>query len=105
MEKSKKSRRGFIKTTLGTALITGVTPALLGSSSKIITLNPRDKAKSTYAANYQINIAVIGMGIMGFSNAETSLQVPGVKLVAVCDLYTGRLERAKEVFGKDLYTT
>ena len=45
------------------------------------------------------------MGIMGFSNARTSIQVPGVKLVAACDLYSGRLERSKEVFGKDIFVT
>src|SRR4030095_15860186 len=26
-------------------------------------------------------------------------------LAAVCDLYTGRLENAKELYGKDLFTT
>ena len=58
-----------------------------------------------YAANDQVNIAVIGMGIMGFNNLHTTVQVPGVKLVGVCDLYTGRLERSKELFGKEIFTT
>ena len=52
-----------------------------------------------------MKIAVIGAGIMGFNNLRTSIQVPGVKLVGVCDLYSGRLERSKELFGKDLFTT
>jgi len=29
----------------------------------------------------------------------------GVKLVAACDLYTGRLERAKELWGEDIFVT
>jgi len=44
------------------------------------------------------------MGIMGFNTLETTLQVPGVKLVGVCDLYSGRLERPKEIYGKDMFT-
>ena len=45
----------------------------------------------------------IGMGIMGHADTDTALKVPGVELVAVCDLYTGRLERAKEKYGKNIY--
>ncbi|MEO1450501.1 MAG: Gfo/Idh/MocA family oxidoreductase, partial [Bacteroidota bacterium] len=48
---------------------------------------------------------VIGAGIMGFNNVRTALQVPGVELVAACDLYDGRLTRVQEVHGKSIYTT
>jgi predicted dehydrogenase len=104
---STKSRRSFLKKAIGTAIITGTAPSLLGKSSsgKIIELQHTKLPARTYAANDQINVAVIGMGIMGFSNAETTVQIPGVKLVGVCDLYTGRLDHAKEVYGKDLFTT
>ena len=57
------------------------------------------------SANDKIRIACIGMGIMGNADTDTALKVPGVELVAVSDLYTGRLERAKEKYGKDIYTT
>lgn len=67
--------------------------------------SPRELATKKFAANDQVNVAVIGMGIMGFNNLRTTLQVPGVKLVGVCDLYSGRLERSKEVFGKEIFTT
>jgi predicted dehydrogenase len=52
-----------------------------------------------------IKVACIGMGIMGMRNCKTILQIPGIQLVAVCDLYTGRLERAKELFGANIFTT
>src|SRR5688500_1344948 len=99
-----KSRRSFLKKALSTAIITSATPPLIANSKSIFTL-PRQISEKKYAPNDQVNIAVIGMGIMGFNNLRTSLQVPGVKVIGVCDLYTGRLERSKELFGKDLFTT
>ncbi|MBA2562952.1 MAG: Gfo/Idh/MocA family oxidoreductase [Chitinophagaceae bacterium] len=56
-------------------------------------------------SNGKIRLACIGMGIMGFGDVKTALQVPGVELVAAADLYSGRLERTKELFGKDIFTT
>lgn len=58
-----------------------------------------------FAASDTIRLAVIGFGIQGHYDLMTALKVPGVELAAVCDLYTGRLENAKELFGKDLFTT
>ncbi|HTI07446.1 MAG TPA: Gfo/Idh/MocA family oxidoreductase [Puia sp.] len=52
-----------------------------------------------------LQIACIGMGIMGYNDVATALKVPGIHLVGVADLYTGRLQRAKELYGKDLFTT
>src|SRR5260221_2830186 len=107
MNFSKSSRRKFIKKAVGTALATSVIPSLLtaGKRNQILVLRPDPTQKKTFAANDQVNLAVIGMGIMGFDKLSTSVQVPGVNLVGVCDLYTGRLERAKELYGKDIFTT
>jgi predicted dehydrogenase len=55
--------------------------------------------------NDNIQIATIGVGGQGSGDTRVSLEVPGVKLVAVCDLYAGRLERAKEKWGADIATT
>jgi predicted dehydrogenase len=105
MSEQKSSRRNFIRKIAGTALATSVAPSLMASSREIQFLESPFYAKKNYGPNDQVNIAIIGMGIMGFSNALWTLQVPGVKLVAVCDLYSGRLDRAKEVYGKDLFIT
>ncbi len=55
--------------------------------------------------NDQINIALIGAGGMGTQDTITALQVPGIKLLAVCDLYDGRLAEAKTRWGADIATT
>ena len=52
-----------------------------------------------------VRIALIGRGGMGAGNANTALQVPGVKLVAVCDLYDVRLQAAKNNWGDHIVTT
>lgn len=56
-------------------------------------------------ANDNIQIALIGAGGMGSGDTDYALRIPGVKLVAVCDIYDGRLERAKERWGQGLFTT
>src|SRR5450755_616324 len=56
-------------------------------------------------ANDSIQIALIGAGGMGMGDTGLALSIPGVKLVAVCDVYDGRLARAKERWGNQLFTT
>src|SRR5690606_24142925 len=56
------------------------------------------------SANDNINIALIGAGGMGTQDVITALQVPGTKLVAVADLYDGRLAEAKTRWGQDIFT-
>ncbi len=55
--------------------------------------------------NDRINIALIGAGGMGVADTDTAIQVPGVKVVAACDLYDGRLTEAKAKYGADIFTT
>ncbi len=92
----KNTRRLFLEKLSGAALLATALPhaALAGGQDK-----------PAVSANDHIQVAAIGMGIMGFNNCATTVRVPGVKLVAACDLYTGHLKRAKETYGADLYTT
>ncbi|MGZ3750478.1 MAG: hypothetical protein ACXVAU_04320 [Mucilaginibacter sp.] len=63
------------------------------------------QAEKRITPNDKIRIATIGMGIMGFNDTRAALHSPGVELVGCCDLYKGRLERAKELFGQNIVTT
>lgn len=63
------------------------------------------RAQKRVSPNDKIRIATIGMGIMGFNDTKAALSVPGVELVACCDLYKGRLDRVKEVYGSNIFTT
>ncbi len=56
------------------------------------------------SANDRIQIALIGAGGQGMADAHASL-ANGAKLVAVADVYDGRLTRSKELWGGDLFTT
>lgn len=62
-------------------------------------------AQQNVAPSDRIRIATIGFGGMGMGDTAYAKSVPGVELVAVCDLYDGRLARAREVHGADIFTT
>src|ERR1700678_2699365 len=62
------------------------------------------QAQDKTSANDQIQIALIGAGGQGSGDARVSIQA-GSKLVAVADVYDGRRERSKEVWGADVFTT
>ncbi|SPE39121.1 Oxidoreductase domain protein (fragment) [Candidatus Sulfopaludibacter sp. SbA3] len=55
--------------------------------------------------NDRIRIALIGAGGQGSGDTRNALAVGGVELVAVSDIYDGRLTRAREVWGDHLFTT
>lgn len=103
------SRRKFIRKAFGTALAGSALPtvasAFISNPGKSFELEAPHYPGKNYSPNDKVNIAAIGTGIMGFQDLESAVKVPGVKLVAACDLYSGRLERVKELYGKDLFTT
>src|SRR6476620_7153670 len=74
-------------------LQTGLTAAGLAAADQ--TVSPSDR----------IRIATIGFGGMGMGDTKYATSIPGVELVAVCDIYDGRLTRAREVHGDGIFTT
>ncbi len=101
---SSSSRRKFIQQLSSTALIF--------SAGSLERLKAEERIEERimqyerkYMANDKIRVGVIGCGIMGHNDLNSALKVPGVELAGACDLYTGRLDRMKELHGSDLYTT
>lgn len=99
-----RSRRKFLQQI-------GATGAMLGAAP-LTSLAAKEKAEERIlhyerktSANDKVRLAVIGYGVQGHFDLNTALKVPGVELAAICDLYTGRLENARELHGKDLFTT
>jgi len=99
---NQPTRRRFIGTLAGGAAAAAAVTMSASSRDREETIPDRDRA---YQANDQIQFALIGAGIQGTSDTNSAIQIPGVKLVAVCDLYDGRLESAKKRWGQDLFTT
>lgn len=104
--KKEVSRRSFLrKATLGSAALTTAPIIINASTSNQKILLDRTYEPLTFSTNDQIQIGLIGSGIQGIYDTMAALKVNGVKLIAVCDLYDGRLDRAKELWGNDLFTT
>lgn len=98
-----RSRRSFIGTLAAGALAAGATPRVISAAERREVR--RMTARRHRSPNDQIQLAVIGAGGMGMADTATALRVPGVRLVAAADCYDGRLERAKEEHGADVFTT
>jgi len=58
-----------------------------------------------YQANDRIRIALIGAGGMGNGDVRDALLNPGVEFVGAADIYDSRLERIREVYGAQTFTT
>ncbi|HEY8484438.1 MAG TPA: Gfo/Idh/MocA family oxidoreductase [Longimicrobiales bacterium] len=108
MSQNKTSRRHFLKRA-GAALAAGTVgaawPASASGNARVFQLEPPPPPTRPRSPNDNIRIATIGIGIQGTNDTHAALRVPGVELVAVADVYQGRLIRAKEVFGNHLFTT
>ena len=99
----KDNRRGFLKKLGLTTGAAALAPALMAEANTI-----REEYLHRIkedAADKPIRLALIGAGIMGTEDTNTALQHAKVSLVAVCDLYDGRLEAAKKKWGDHLFLT
>ena len=98
------NRRNFLRAAGAGAAATVLAPGVFGLRANAAHELQSEPAKPV-AANDHIQIALIGAGGQGMGDTKTAVQVPGVKLVAVADCYNGRLDRSKELWGADIFTT
>lgn len=97
MNTGRTTRRDFIKLTTATTLAAATSTTILAA----------DKSESTrtVAPSDRIRLGLIGAGGQGMGDTREALKIPGIELVAAADLYDGRLARAKEIWGNQLFTT
>src|SRR5579871_5545952 len=77
---------------------------LIGSAMAPAFLQNAPAQDRPTSANDRIQVGLIGAGGQGMDDVRSSLTA-GSKLVAVADIYEGRLTRSKELWGNDLFTT
>lgn len=92
------NRREFIRRS---GLVTAGTVALR-SGNKIVWAS--DPGPASVPPSERVRVGVIGIGMRAMGDTGSFVVVPGVELVAVADVYDGRLTRAKELFGEKLET-
>ncbi len=99
---NQSSRRNFIQ-----KVATGVVgAALVPEVIRAATINQKVEQLKRLSRLVQMKIfrsPLIGAGGMGQADANTAITIPGVKLIAACDLYDGRLADAKRIYGNDIY--
>ena len=104
-----RSRREFVKSVAaGSALAAGLPSALAGERRTMARRElPGQSGESPagqVAPSDRLGLAVIGAGGMGMADLATALRIPGIELVAACDIFDGRLDAARERHG-DIFTT
>src|SRR5215472_14217054 len=91
------SRREFLKAAAAGSVAASVAPALGG----VLEAGQRTGGSE----GPRVRLALIGAGGQGMGDTRTALRVPGTALTAVADIYDGRLARAKELWGQEIFTT
>ncbi len=104
MRRTRMTRRDFMTTAAGAALAGNammLDPDAYGKSAWGLSAG----SARTVAPSDTVRFGIIGVGMQGSGLMATSIKLPGVECVAACDLYDGRVELAKEIAEKEIFTT
>ncbi|MCM4157024.1 Gfo/Idh/MocA family oxidoreductase [Gramella sp. AN32] len=99
----ENKRRLFLKNLGLAGAATTLMPSVFAKAPEQISYLERQYSASINLKT--LKIALIGAGGMGSADTNTALEHKNIELVAVCDLYDGRLDDAKKRWGSDLYLT
>lgn len=103
---NNNSRRKFLKKFGGSAVLAAASPSLLSAATNFADKHVQIlKKRGRVPANDRINIAAIGLGIMGFGNLKAALSREGIELVSGADCYDGHLQKLNELYGSHVKTT
>ncbi len=102
MSKSNNRRKFLQQIGLaGAGLATG--SSLLAAGPSFIPMQSPAAKPAGVAA--PVRLGLIGAGGMGTEDMKTALLHTDTSITAVCDLYQGRIDAAKDRWGKDLFVT
>lgn len=102
MSKSNNRRKFLQQIGLaGAGLATG--SSLLAAENPFTPMLSSNQKPAGMAA--PVRLGLIGAGGMGTEDMKTALQHPDTSITAVCDLYQGRINAAKERWGNNLFVT
>lgn len=87
------SRRKFLQQSAMLAAGSIIIPSVQSNAFNVF--------KSRFPAYNQLNIGAIGINGMGWSNVQAALNVPGVNLVALCDVDKNVLDRRLNELSKN----
>ena len=102
---TSNSRRRFLSKVSASAAAFALPGISGGQTSESRLLPTPSYPDERYAPNDKIRLGTIGFGIQGIGDTAAAVSVPGVEMSGVCDVYQGRLDRAREIYAKDLFVT
>jgi predicted dehydrogenase len=100
MSSQRVSRRGFFRATAG-----GLGAAGIAAHTVVLKPRPVEAASSVVPPSDRIGLGIVGVGMQGSGLLRRALSLPGVECVGAAELYDGRARLAKEICGKEIFTT
>src|SRR5918994_7941933 len=94
----KTSRRDFIK-------LAAASSAAAGPVARLIADPGAQEPAPGASSGPKVRLALLGAGGQGMGDTRAALASGSAEIVAAADVYDGRLLRAKENWGDQLFTT